>query len=380
MRQLNIKRRIRDICIICLIIFVLLTTIMNASVLAAGAMDSDPGVDLNGGSTTGTNITSISDAVAAGVSSDEIKAKIKEATGKSDEEANKIYTAATQDTTKIQVKFTKQATGNVILNSVSVKFTDDEIQSIMDGTYTPNLGTLQDPEYVQNQEKYGLEGENQGDVGGVLFGPIAWLLQGIGDVGNNMIQRLLTGDKSSVFYSTGWLGFDDSDVKEAVNRNPAIGDLPNVYIVRDYVKSLFGNYGVPEIRITPAEIFAGNVAALDANFFATDEDVSEKLGGEEHSIVVQLKPFIARWYVALRNIAIVGLLSVLLYIGIRIIISSSAGDKAKYKQMFIDWVVALCLIFFMHYIMAFTMTMSETVTDVLKDPANSETKRNDKTS
>ena len=380
MRQLNIKRRIRDICIICLIIFMLLTTIMNASVLAAGAMDSDPGVDLNGGSTTGTNITSISDAVAAGVSSDEIKAKIKEATGKSDEEANKIYTAATQDTTKIQVKFTKQATGNVILNSVSVKFTDDEIQSIMDGTYTPNLGTLQDPEYVQNQEKYGLEGENQGDVGGVLFGPIAWLLQGIGDVGNNMIQRLLTGDKSSVFYSTGWLGFDDSDVKEAVNRNPAIGDLPNVYIVRDYVKSLFGNYGVPEIRITPAEIFAGNVAALDANFFATDEDVSEKLGGEEHSIVVQLKPFIARWYVALRNIAIVGLLSVLLYIGIRIIISSSAGDKAKYKQMFIDWVVALCLIFFMHYIMAFTMTMSETVTDVLKDPANSETKRNDKTS
>ena len=68
---------------------------------------------------------------------------------------------------------------------------------------------------------------------------------------------------------------------------------------------------------------------------------------------------------ALRNIAIVGLLSALLYIGIRIVISSSAGDKAKYKQFFVDWVVALCLIFFLHYIMAFTMTMSETVTDVL---------------
>ena len=374
MRQLNIKRRIRDICIICLVIFMLLTTIMNTSVLAAGAMDSDPGVDLNGGSTTGTNITSISDAISQGVSVDAIKAQIKEATGKNDAEVNKIYSAATQDTTKIQVKFTKQGTtGNIVLNDVIVKFTDDEIQSIMDGTYSPNLGTQQDPVHNQS-EKNGLEGENQGDIGGVLFGPIAWLLQGIGDVGNNMIQRLLTGDKSSVFYSTGWLGLDDSDVKEAVNRNPTVGDLPNVNVVKDYVKSLFGSYGVPEIRITPAEIFAGNVAALDANFFATDEDVSEKLGGEEHSIVVALKPFIARWYVALRNIAIVGLLSVLLYIGIRIIISSSAGDKAKYKQIFIDWVVALCLIFFMHYIMAFTMTMSETVTDVLKDPANSQTK------
>ena len=79
----------------------------------------------------------------------------------------------------------------------------------------------------------------------------------------------------------------------------------------------------------------------------------------------QLRDTVATWYVALRNIAIVGLLSALLYIGIRIVISSSAGDKAKYKQFFVDWVVALCLIFFLHYIMAFTMTMSETVTDVL---------------
>ena len=78
-----------------------------------------------------------------------------------------------------------------------------------------------------------------------------------------------------------------------------------------------------------------------------------------------MKGTVSKWYVALRNIAIVGLLSVLLYIGIRIVISSSAGDKAKYKQFFVDWVVALCLIFFLHYIMAFTMTMSETITDVL---------------
>ena len=78
-----------------------------------------------------------------------------------------------------------------------------------------------------------------------------------------------------------------------------------------------------------------------------------------------MRDTVATWYVALRNIAIVGLLSALLYIGIRIVISSSAGDKAKYKQFFVDWVVALCLIFFLHYIMAFTMTMSETVTDVL---------------
>ncbi len=31
---------------------------------------------------------------------------------------------------------------------------------------------------------------------------------------------------------------------------------------------------------------------------------------------------------------------------IRIIISSSADDKAKYKQRLFDWLVAICLIFF----------------------------------
>lgn len=85
-----------------------------------------------------------------------------------------------------------------------------------------------------------------------------------------------------------------------------------------------------------------------------------------------MRGVVSKWYVALRNIAIVGLLSALLYIGIRIVISSSAGDKAKYKQFFVDWVVALCLIFFMHYIMAFTMTMSETVTDVLSGNTTSQ--------
>ena len=57
-------------------------------------------------------------------------------------------------------------------------------------------------------------------------------------------------------------------------------------------------------------------------------------------------------------------MSVLLYMGIRIVISSSSNDKAKYKQMLVDWLVALCLIFFMHYIMAFTMTVSEQIIKV----------------
>lgn len=391
MRRLNIKRKIQNTCIIGLVTLILLITTVPNIVLAAGAVDSDPGVG-GGNITSGTNTTSISDARKNGVAEEKIKEAIKKAIIESsddyddisDEDINKIYTATTQDATKIKITFT-MVQGNTTSVSADVNgiITPNKngvkaIDTIRDGTYQPNLGTEQD-EIHQNEEREertGLEGENQGDIGGVLFGPIAWLLQAIGDVANEMLQRVLLGTWDSVFYSTGWMGLSDGDVTAAIDRNPPISNLTNVNIVKNYIKGLTNNYGIPEIKITPVDIFAGNVAALDANFFAEDENIEDKLGGQERSIVVQLKKYIAQWYVALRNIAIVGLLSVLLYIGIRIIISSSAGDKAKYKQMFTDWVIALCLIFFMHYIMAFTMTMAETVTKVLAGPTDDNTKQN----
>ena len=209
-----------------------------------------------------------------------------------------------------------------------------------------------------------LEGSTKDGIGGLLLSPIAALIQGIGDGVNYLLQRNIIGDKSDVFLNSGV--FEHSKMIQVLDENkPVSPGVPQVDIVEEYIETATGKYGIPNIKLTPAEIFAGNVSALDANFFKTEGDHNQELGGSEKSIVEQLRDTVATWYVALRNIAIVGLLSALLYIGIRIVISSSAGDKAKYKQFFVDWVVALCLIFFLHYIMAFTMTMSETVTDVL---------------
>lgn len=87
----------------------------------------------------------------------------------------------------------------------------------------------------------------------------------------------------------------------------------------------------------------------------------DKIDGEEivgvfnESIANKLAPTISKWYKTLRTIALVGLLSVLVYISIRMIISSSSKDSAKYKKMFVDWLVAICLIFILHYVMAFVL-------------------------
>lgn len=96
-------------------------------------------------------------------------------------------------------------------------------------------------------------------------------------------------------------------------------------------------------------------------------EVSEP-GGTITSPAKEMQASISKWYIALRTIALVGLLSVLLYIGIRIILSSSsANDKAKYKNMLKDWIVAICILFTLHYIMAFMLDMTENANNIIRN-------------
>ena len=100
-------------------------------------------------------------------------------------------------------------------------------------------------------------------------------------------------------------------------------------------------------------------------FSASDNIWEIKPGSGEtvESSAATLAPIISKWYKALRLISIVGLMTVLVYISIRMIISSTAKETAKYKKMFLDWLIAMCLIFILHYIMVFLMQMNEYITD-----------------
>jgi len=208
--------------------------------------------------------------------------------------------------------------------------------------------------------------ESDSDIFGVLFSPFTALFVGIADGVNYILRTAIVGSKAAdgqgyKVVIAGQRAIDYMKANDATNDS----EPPTVYISRTGIDHSYGTtYAVSAIDYTPVEIFAGRISALNANFFKTDQDYDKLLGGEDKSIVRSLRDVVSNWYVAIRNIAIVGLMSVLLYMGIRIVISSSSNDKAKYKQMLVDWLVALCLIFFMHYIMAFTMTVSEQIIKV----------------
>lgn len=152
----------------------------------------------------------------------------------------------------------------------------------------------------------------------------------------------------------------------------------------------------PTILITPEEIFTGKVLALNVNFLkdisgevqeidsdadVSDEDFRESLleGGQNtigtkgtENALIKLREQIAQWYLLIRNLAAAALFCVLIYIGIRMVISSASEEKAKYKSMLVNWVVAICLVFFLHYLMSTIMFVTEKMVDIIGSGLSSE--------
>ena len=236
--------------------------------------------------------------------------------------------------------------------------------------------------------------------GGVLFNPIMDLITSIGDIGVKALHALIYGgwswwDNGDIFIevATGkWYGgvinffksigefltFGFMDIEWEINGGISINQ--SYYnVMGDLIPNTFK---IPIFLISPYEIFANKMPLLDVNFInpktdytrpeyyedGTQGDVAltNKDGTDVESSATQLRNMISSWYTAIRNLAIVGLLSVLVYIGIRILVSSASKDKAKYKAMLTDWLVAMCLIFFMHYIMAFALTITEELTKIFE--------------
>ena len=170
---------------------------------------------------------------------------------------------------------------------------------------------------------------------------------------------------------------------------------------------------LPTYSVSPEEIFEGKLLLFDTNFFKPkqvmvkyeDSDGNEKeaklddynssdpqninntvkyyyyidSNGEavqtsKQNTALELSSVISKWYYAIRNIAVIVMMIVLLYIGIRMMLSSIASEKSKYKKMFEDWAVSMCLVFVLHYIMIFAVNINENIIDIIEQ--TTETKRN----
>ena len=80
---------------------------------------------------------------------------------------------------------------------------------------------------------------------------------------------------------------------------------------------------------------------------------------------ILLKKSVAGWFYICRMLAIMLNVVVLIYVGIRMAISSVASQEAKYKKMLIDWAGSMLVIFLLPYIIVSFIGVGEVLENII---------------
>lgn len=185
-----------------------------------------------------------------------------------------------------------------------------------------------------------------------------------------------TDNSITDFHEAGSSTFDEETMNSALSQvNTYLGNKGYSKTIEDTQKDGVASYDITTDKwekdnVTYYATVKGTVSSSGGITVGSITVVLYTNGSEKaqalNDIAFTLKPTIAKWYYALRTLAIVVMLLILVYIGIRIMTSSIASEKSKYKNMLTDWVVAMCLIFVMHYIMVFANNINEAIIEVFK--------------
>ena len=77
------------------------------------------------------------------------------------------------------------------------------------------------------------------------------------------------------------------------------------------------------------------------------------------SAINSLAKNIAIWFIGIRNLSVVIIAIILIYIGIRLALATVAEEKAEYKKMLIGWLEGVILLFLLHYIIIIFIYLSD---------------------
>lgn len=122
------------------------------------------------------------------------------------------------------------------------------------------------------------------------------------------------------------------------------------------VEIVLGFFSGNGASLTVQDILFNNVEITDINFF--DFNVKDKT-------IKTIRQNVAAWYIGVRNLATVALVIILIYVGIRMAISTVAEDKAKYKEMLINWFTSMCLLYALHFIILLTIQLNNTLVSTI---------------
>lgn len=155
-------------------------------------------------------------------------------------------------------------------------------------------------------------------------------------------------------------GITQNMVQKSINNdNPLVDPIANfVYFIGATVEWLLGSMTgmVTGMNTMPwADMILYNaVPMLDVNF----------LNPDSNSMVSQMDTIIKKTYYTIFSLALAFFGVAVVVMAIRLAISSIAEEKAKYKSAITNWLMAVVLLFTMHYFMSFIFYLNESVVEL----------------
>lgn len=147
---------------------------------------------------------------------------------------------------------------------------------------------------------------------------------------------------------------------------PVIEILNSILInIADGIKFLINGIFGQEVSIY--EIIFGKVDKLSINYWETSNQTESSKESEtenpsgivDNSPSATLKGIVSHWYGVFRGIVIAVYIVMLLYIGIRILLSSTGKSGQKYKEMLTSWLVGIVILTFYPYVMRYTVIIND---------------------
>ena len=128
--------------------------------------------------------------------------------------------------------------------------------------------------------------------------------------------------------------------------------------------------------VTIDDIVFNNYKETNISYFDTYDEVgkdnaSSLIYGEGK--VGGLNSVVNKWYAIFMKISILGYMAILVYMGIRIMLTSTADEKAGYKNFFMHWIIGIAILFLFPYAMKYMINTNESFVETIEESKGYET-------
>ena len=187
----------------------------------------------------------------------------------------------------------------------------------------------------------------------------------------NFLEAVLDGIAAIADYATSFI------------RN-ALAEIFNGLLlgIGDGIQSLVNDAMGEEENLTVYKIIFNKIEKLDIDYWGIESVETTTSDGEDDGTETEnnegligdsprsvLKNIVSYWYGVLTTIGIGIYLAMLLYIGVRILLSSTTSSAQKYKEMLTSWGLGIVILFCFPYVMKTVVVVNETFIELLDTSA-----------